>query len=153
MREVPVGRLPWPFMQFTVWETHGGAEGWTEEREKQNAQRKFVLLDTNSDNLLTPEVGAPRQSGGAAATAHPAGLVLCRRALKDSDPSVQELLPVFADLHPTESRYARMVSGVSPAVQPAVRLAWCKRSARLSERCQPCLSRGAAVCCCSKRST
>lgn len=59
--------------QFTVWETHA-AEDWSEEKEKQNAQRKFVLLDTNSDNLLTPE----------------------------------EMLPAFADLHPTESRYARM---------------------------------------------
>ncbi len=41
-------------LQFTVWETHDGEE-WSEERDRQNAQRKFVLLDTNSDNELTPE--------------------------------------------------------------------------------------------------
>ncbi|PSC71340.1 calcium-binding EF hand family [Micractinium conductrix] len=62
--------------QFTVWDGHEEGDGkmWTEEKEKQQARRKFVLLDSNSDAHLTAE----------------------------------ELLPVFADLHPTESRYARM---------------------------------------------
>lgn len=56
----PIGVCAHPLAQFTVWETHA-AEDWSEEKEKQNAQRKFVLLDTNSDNLLTPE--ASRCSG------------------------------------------------------------------------------------------
>ncbi|KAI3435914.1 hypothetical protein D9Q98_001972 [Chlorella vulgaris] len=60
--------------QFTVWDTAPDASNWTELKERQNALRKFVLLDVNADNVLTPE----------------------------------ELLPAFADLHPTENRYARM---------------------------------------------
>ncbi|KAL4426544.1 hypothetical protein ABPG77_008402 [Micractinium sp. CCAP 211/92] len=58
--------------QFTVWDGHDGE--WSQEREKEQALRKFVLLDTNADNKLTAD----------------------------------ELLPAFADLHPTENRYARM---------------------------------------------
>lgn len=45
--------------QFTVWDGHEEGDGkmWTEEKEKQQARRKFVLLDSNSDAHLTAEVG------------------------------------------------------------------------------------------------
>lgn len=56
-----------------MWE-HRSDEVFSEERERAAADRRFFLLDTNADHLLTAE----------------------------------ELLPVYADIHPTESRYARM---------------------------------------------
>lgn len=40
--------------QFTVWDGHDGE--WSQEREKEQALRKFVLLDTNADNKLTADV-------------------------------------------------------------------------------------------------
>lgn len=54
--------LVWPLLQFTVWEAHqAGAHN--EELERENARRKFVLLDTNADNYLTAEARAAGEGG------------------------------------------------------------------------------------------
>jgi hypothetical protein len=123
--------------QFTVWNAPRG-EAWTEEQEKDDAWHRFVLLDTDADGQLTAEASIKGGGGafrGAAEVlgagvfsksisnpAEPqhgehskqAGALLSTHACRPPPSArytcLQELLPAFAELHPTENRYARMVS-------------------------------------------
>ncbi len=51
----PLHCCPARALQFSVWEPHN--EDRSEAAETESARRKFVLLDVDSDNYLTAEVG------------------------------------------------------------------------------------------------
>lgn len=62
-----------------MWDGHEGE--WSQEREKEQALRKFVLLDTNADNKLTADVRGGGRAGAGWAGGPSRGLrrgVACR---------------------------------------------------------------------------
>lgn len=61
--------------QFSVWEPH--TEDRSEAAETESARRKFVLLDVDSDNYLTAEVGVAR---GVAEDVRPQSVQSCMRS-------------------------------------------------------------------------